>query len=844
MPGMKPPAQAALLTWVNTFPLDRKVERLEDLSDGRVFSQMLQDLDPEYDPSELELNVGSSTWLTKKRNIQSVFKALTKYIVQRDTSDKIVYLPRTVDFRSLSDDLDAEGISQLLCVFAAATLMGEKNEKYIPIMYQNLSQDELASIAGILEEKQKEMEKAAKAEESTGATPALDAGLETEAELARLASEYDTLTKKLADSNTRLEHLQIAYEEVKDELQRAQDNLELEQQKHGDNESQTILSLQRRNREQEEIIETQEAQIEDDRQTKTRLTHENNQLNQKAELFQRLQDEVQELKHEKEELAKKANTAERYRQKLESQRGMETDLKNALYELDTARDNLREYDRLKDQCEQQATSITRFRDMVAALEQQLEDSRIKKLALEEEIYAVQAQLERIREQKLMDERRILELEEQVLHGVGGVAGGMTPDGSKTNFNLEEELEHSNDPSTAMKLEISRLRAENNLLKHNIASGDNKRLHSELETSRQQQKILQGENLDILKKFALAQDQINALMSNSTDEGLVNGIDAALAIGPLNVLTKELSRSEIYRKISSLLKDRTFELEEKNSNLQKLERQVADRDRELLTLRTDRMLLYHIARDKVLAGSDHDALLTTVSAVEKGSVDALQELKATDELVSGSLKDEVEVLRKQLDELKLSSDTQQKQLFDSLLTNEKLRTKLDDATREPRVASPKPDEVAAGAAGRDPAGLEEALRRKDEKLEKVGTRAKQLKEVSRPALPLTPPSSPPPIRPRRAVSLRGDEPGLDSQLEKAEQEKYDLQRRLKAAEHAGSAAAQKAASDQIIKNLQRENAMIATAWYDLTSRLQSNHVVLQRRQDMPKSWLNKQRHLVN
>ena len=51
-------------------------------------------------------------------------------------------------------------------------------------------------------------------------------------------------------------------------------------------------------------------------------------------------------------------------------------------------------------------------------------------------------------------------------------------------------------------------------------------------------------------------------------------------------------------------------------------------------------------------------------------------------------------------------------------------------------------------------------------------------------------------------------------------------------------------DLVIKNLQRENAMIATAWYDLTSRLQSNHVVLQRRNDAPKSWLNKQRHMVN
>ena len=56
--------------------------------------------------------------------------------------------------------------------------------------------------------------------------------------------------------------------------------------------------------------------------------------------------------------------------------------------------------------------------------------------------------------------------------------------------------------------------------------------------------------------------------------------------------------------------------------------------------------------------------------------------------------------------------------------------------------------------------------------------------------------------------------------------------------------QQTALEQIIKNLQRENAMITTAWYDLTSRLQSNHVVLQRRHDAPRSWLNKQRQMVN
>ncbi|KAI7787196.1 hypothetical protein LA080_000533 [Diaporthe eres] len=85
--------------------------------------------------------------------------------------------------------------------------------------------------------------------------------------------------------------------------------------------------------------------------------------------------------------------------------------------------------------------------------------------------------------------------------------------------------------------------------------------------------------------------------------------------------------------------------------------------------------------------------------------------------------------------------------------------------------------------------------------------------------------------------------LSQQLEKADQERFELQKQLKALESGSALAAQKAAHEQIIKNLQRENAMISTAWYDLTSRLQSNHVVLQRK-DQPKSWLNKQRQMVN
>ncbi|XPS68043.1 hypothetical protein M3J09_000339 [Ascochyta lentis] len=46
--------------------------------------------------------------------------------------------------------------------------------------------------------------------------------------------------------------------------------------------------------------------------------------------------------------------------------------------------------------------------------------------------------------------------------------------------------------------------------------------------------------------------------------------------------------------------------------------------------------------------------------------------------------------------------------------------------------------------------------------------------------------------------------------------------------------------QEVENLRRENKLITSAWYDMTMRLQSNTVVLQRRSEAPKSWLGKQR----
>ncbi|KAI0541348.1 hypothetical protein GGR58DRAFT_17060 [Xylaria digitata] len=167
------------------------------------------------------------------------------------------------------------------------------------------------------------------------------------------------------------------------------------------------------------------------------------------------------------------------------------------------------------------------------------------------------------------------------------------------------------------------------------------------------------------------------------------------------------------------------------------------------------------------------------------------------MIAASLRAELEVERKKYNLLKDESEAMQKQLLAAFIDKDELRREAELANRELQKAA-------------DGQTVSTDYIKQSEKMEKLRTRYKQLQQ----------------------------------QYEQSDLKNRELERTLKAVRAGTEASAQKAQTDQIIKNLQRENTMIATAWYDLSSRLQSNHFVLQRRNEMPKSWLNKQRQLVN
>lgn len=89
---------------------------------------------------------------------------------------------------------------------------------------------------------------------------------------------------------------------------------------------------------------------------------------------------------------------------------------------------------------------------------------------------------------------------------------------------------------------------------------------------------------------------------------------------------------------------------------------------------------------------------------------------------------------------------------------------------------------------------------------------------------------------RSVSIQNK---AAQQLEEREQTITDLRRELDILQK----QPKEALPPPDIAALQRENRLMVTAWYDLSSRLQNNGVSLSRRRQEPKSWIGKQRAMV-
>lgn len=570
--------------------------------------------------------------------------------------------------------------------------MGPDNKKYVPLIQTSLDKVNQAEIMNIIRAMQIDAANAGDEdklnEDIDAVMEARDMDLVVEEQNAALRQQLDINKKALSDYITRLEHLQQSHEELKYEKERNDRELEVLRKatKDGANNAEAIRLLEDQVHEQMEIIAKNEESIRDHERARAHLESEVQKLTQKSQHADELRDQATEWRHKAEELEKKANAAERYKQKLESQQHLVKEVQNLQYERAELQEQLRSLmdDREKgDRTRKAEDELTR---MLTQSEQHLWDERSQKTQLLKDMQTLEDELLRLKAQRSHDEHFIQDLQEQLQHGGGASQGETLP--VPISSSLEDELNSasSDDGQKNIPLELSRLKAENDLLRRTIGStGDAATLRKEADDEKKQRERLQQSLNDMFEKHTIVQDQIEALMKSSTGEN-----------------------SKAFISLRTEHTQTQTELEQLKKRAADLQAKLADKERDLMGAKTE------------------------LSAVEKDGLTALDELKSTDKLISESLKAELDRLREELAFVSNEREAQKTQLIDALLAKDKLRKDAEEAKE-------LQDTAALSTANQDSS---EAAKKAAEKIEKLRDRLIERKQVS---LFLSPP-----VRPHAAI----------------------------------------------------------------------------------------------
>jgi protein HOOK3 len=629
---------------------------------------------------------------------------------------------------------------QFLSAFVSAACLGDLAKTYVPAIMKMERADQ-REIMAIIQKKQvqiKDAEARAQLNGSAHATEPLDSfddytvspaprdpDLAQEAELARLSKELDTLRKQNADLLTRNEQLQMSREEVVQDLQIAQRERDVLRKTNETDASAIIRKLEAEKREEEHLIDTLQAQIEDDRIEKLKLRNELEVFRAKAEKAEELSDQVKELLHERDTLSSKLKQAEWYKKsaeeaKITEQRNRELETQN--HEL---REQVQEFDKMRADNEALKYTCQQYRKQMETYEREKFDDQSIKINLKEENESVKLERQILQDQLRVSEEQIKDLQERLQVSASSIPA--SPGASGLISNLEQELQTTSDPAARYRLEISRLEAENKLLKNNMGVGaENERLRIDLDIAKKKENLLSLKYNEVYERYIVAQEQVKALVSQGAGKGLVNPSKTALKYGRPVVLTLEYRRDELFDSKHSDILSKSAELERAQAELQKLKAEVGDKERELTLVKTDCELrtLRAVSRE-----TTND--LDTVNAVGQESIDALEVLKSSDQLVSASLMTELDATRKQLEEKRIDFEQVQQQLMDALLSKDKIRQQLDEtkAAGLPLSTSPSLAPEQGATADQKVAKKEDA-----EKTEKLKTALKTKIQVSDSLLP--------------------------------------------------------------------------------------------------------------
>jgi protein HOOK3 len=393
------------------------------------------------------------------------------------------------------------------------------------------------------------------------------------------------LKKKHADYITRFERLDYNHEVLKARNIDAEDALEKMRSSQDDDQAEIIIkNLQRQLQESNDLIANQEQQLDAVESTKRQQSKELLSLRADSKRVVALDDEVRELKNENALLTRKANRADHFEKKIESLVSTQKDNEKLKETNEVLMANMKEWDQVHAELARLQNSVQRYQNMHANQELDIVELERRIKIYQQDISKQKDELEILKAQKDNDERFYADAIEELRAGQT-----RSPDSPSTTrlLTLDQELEQSGDPVPNYMLEISRLKAENQLLKSNTGGTTNASLRIELEEADRIKKHLEERYQKLTEEHTIVEKQLSAIIGNSSGEKLVKIMDRLMSIGPIQILTDDFYRDQAINTTRRLYLEANNELSAVKSQLAQLQVDMSSRDRELLSAKADR-----------------------------------------------------------------------------------------------------------------------------------------------------------------------------------------------------------------------------------------------------------------
>ncbi|KAF7161833.1 hypothetical protein CNMCM6106_008944 [Aspergillus hiratsukae] len=440
----------ALLEWINSFSLGKTLRSTEELSDGTILWEILQDIDPQYFLNELPERNTSDHWVAKLANLKHVHKHLTGYL-RMQTGSLPSGLDPSPDLQAIAEKNSVKETNKLLKLLLIAVIRSPNPERFVN-QIQDLSLQAQEGLKIAIEESNGELVSTDVEDETNEDTKKQDLPVDLElqfeervgkviAENDRLTHEKKELEKALEDLHNRLARLQENNDTLQSRLASTEDRLVTLKSGKGDI-GVSAKALESKTRQQEDLIASQEERIAaaQDEIDSLRMTVES--LHIKNQRFQKLQDDYDELKTERDQLARKANAAEKYRQKLQASQDFEKENQSLKNQIKDLQQQLKDADSQQRWSAEREVELEEYRRVLPRIEQECSEIQNLKKQLEFNNHALTERLSSAEEQRERDDALISELRERIRELEGSPGSPSLTPGTETpkRGTLQEDFE--------------------------------------------------------------------------------------------------------------------------------------------------------------------------------------------------------------------------------------------------------------------------------------------------------------------------------------------------------------------------------------------------------------------